>query len=195
MLGATVGYSGTLPEAQPRRQIWLTGLAFMGGTMFALAALGAATGFISQAVGASLGVYWKLFAGSVMVLFGLATLNLLPFTLPRLGMAAGRVPDGAGKAMVYGLALGGGSTACSTGCNPVLPVVLGVVALQGHMLWGAAILATFAFGYSLPLTGGLLGLGLGIDKLTTGARRFLPIVRRVAGALLLIVGFYLLATA
>lgn len=31
---------------------------------------------------AFLGRYWKLFAGLVAVLFGLATLKLLPFTLP-----------------------------------------------------------------------------------------------------------------
>lgn len=197
VIAAIAGYSGSQVNRTRRRDVWVAGLAFMAGTIIALAAIGAVTGFVSQTVGSTLGKYWQLFAGLVMVVFGLAALGFLPFRLrlPKFGSAAGAMPDGTGKAMMYGLAIGGGTSACAAGCSPVLPVVLGVVALQGRAWWGAVILSAFAIGYSLPLAGGLVGLSLGFEKLGSIIRRFGSAIKIVAGLLLIGVGFYLLATA
>jgi cytochrome c biogenesis protein CcdA len=90
--------------------------------------------------------------------------------------------------------VGGGAAACSVCCNPVLPVVLAVTTIQGHALWGAAILTVFSIGYSLPIAGVLVGLGLGVRRLTTVVQRVTPIIQKVAGILLIVVGFSLLAT-
>jgi cytochrome c biogenesis protein CcdA len=195
VLGAVAGYSGTLGEQRNRRNLLRGGSFFMLGTIVALAALGAVTGFVSQVAGASLGRYRKLFAGFTMIFFGLASLNLLPFKLPRPLSLSRAVPGGGVKTMVYGLALGGGTTACTAGCNPILPVALGMATLQGRTLWGAFLLGAFALGYSLPLTGALVGLGLGFGKLTAAAQKYSPAIKVVAGAMLIGVGFYLLATA
>lgn len=167
----------------------------MLGTVVALGILGAITGFISQTVGNSIGSYWKLFAGFALVFFGLASLNLLPFRLPRFGKTTGTVPEGPVKAIIFGFTVGGGSTACSAFCSPVLPMALGVVTLQGHTLWGVAILATFAVGWSLPLAAGLVGLGLGLGKLTSALQKAAPIVKTAGGIVLIGAGFYLLGTA
>ena len=78
-VGAIAGYSGSTSQKRARRDILVCGLFFMLGTAVALAIIGGVTGLISQTVGSSLGTYWKLFAGLVMVAFGLASLNLLPF--------------------------------------------------------------------------------------------------------------------
>ena len=196
VLGAIAGFSGVISEDSKKRNVLFGGLCFMFGTIVALAVLGAVTGFVSQVAGAALGVYWKFFAGLIMVLFGLAVLDFLPFNLPKLGIAGRTMPrklSGAG-AMIYGFAIGGTTTACSVGCNPALLVALGTVTLQGHTLWGAAILATFAVGYSLPFTGALIGLGLGFGKLTSRTQKITPIINTVAGGVLIAVGFYLLAT-
>jgi cytochrome c biogenesis protein CcdA len=165
VIAVVAGYSGTESEKRSRRDILVGGLFFMLGAFVALAILGAVTGLISQTVGSTLGVYWKLFAGLAMVLFGLATLRLLPFKLPRLGSASGTMPKGTVKAMVFGFVVGGGITACSACCNPALFVALGMATLKGQTAWGAAVMAAFAVGYSLPLGAAVVGLGLGFGKL------------------------------
>ena len=194
VIAAVAGYSGTQSEKRNRRDILIGGLFFMLGAFVALATLGAVTGLVSQTVGSTLGVYWKLFAGLVMVLFGLATLKLIPFKLPKFGSTTGTMPGGTAKAMVYGFAVGGGITACSACCNPALFVALGMATLQGRTVWGAAIMAAFAVGYSLPLTGAVVGLGFGFGKLGSVTRKLAPAINATAGILLIAVGFYLLAT-
>ena len=196
MLAAVAGYSGSLGGSGGRRRDVVTGgLFFMLGTIVALAAIGTVAGFVSQTVGSSLGKYWKLFAGLVMILLGITSLGLLPFGIPKLGLASRAVPKGPRGAMLFGFALGGGLTACSAGCNPALFVALGMATLQGRTAWGPAILGVFAVGYSLPVAAGLIGLGLGLGKLSSAVQRSAPVIKIVTGSLLVGVGFYLLATA
>ncbi len=190
-LGAIVGYSGSR-EDMSRRATMLAGLFFMVGTIIALAALGGVAGFVSQMAGTALGRYWKIFAGLAMILFGLAALNLVPFKLPSVTLTGRAVPGGPLGAALFGLVVGGSATACSAGCNPVLPVALGIATLQGHTLWGAAILGAFAVGFSLPLTAILLGLSFGKSALK--AQKATTVIRITGGVLLVGVGFYLLAT-
>lgn len=195
VLGAVTGYSGVIGVKAERKQVILDGLSFMLGSAVALAALGAAAGLVGQTASSSLGVYWHLLAGFVMIIVGLSSLDLLPFRLPlprTVSIAAGKGRMGA---LAYGFAIGGGTGACSAVCNPVLPIALGVAAFQGQVAWGAATLAAFALGYSLPLTLGLVGLGLGFSKLASVMRGSAHTLKAFAGALLIGFGFYLLATA
>ena len=192
--GAIAGYSGDLSRQGGRRAILLGALFFMIGTTVALAALGAVTGLISQAVGAVFGIYWKLFAGVVLIVFGLATLRVLPFSFRMFGSKPSSLPRTNAMAIVYGLAIGGGLTTCAVACNPALYMALGLATLQGRSVWGAAVMAAFALGYSLPLAAAVVGLGLGLGRLSRFARWAAPVVKVVAGALLIASGFYLLAT-
>jgi cytochrome c-type biogenesis protein len=194
VLAAIAGYSGAVGSDTDRRALLVSALFFMIGTVGAFAALGAVSGFVGQVAGASLGLYWKLFAGGILVLFGVITLGLLPFDLSRFGFTGKTGHIRSSGATVYGLAVGGGAAACSVGCNPVLPVALAVTTLQGHTLWGAAILAVFSIGYSLPIVGVLVGMGLGVRRLTSAIQRITPVMQNVAGVLLIVLGFYLLAT-
>jgi len=102
---------------------------------------------------------------------------------------------GLAGSMVYGLAIGGASTACSACCNPVLPVALWLSTVQGSVLLGAGMLGLFAIGYSLPLALGLVGIGMGIKKISRLSERFGSSMRYTAGAVMIGVGFYMLATA
>ena len=194
ILAAIAGYSGTFGGSSDRQGLLLGAAFFMIGTVGAFAALGAVSGFVGSVAGASLGFYWKLFAGFIMVIFGLIGLDLLPFDSSRLGFTGNFWKRRSSGATLYGLAIGGGAAGCSLCCNPVLPVVLAVTTVQGNMFWGAAILTAFALGYGLPMAGGLVGLGLGMGKLTSVLQRGAPVIRTVAGGLLIVMGFYLLAT-
>ena len=81
-MGMLVAYSGTREDAN-RRAALVSAVSFLIGTTLALIILGFVAGLVGQTAQAFLGRYWKLFAGVVAVLFGLATLKLLPFKLPQ----------------------------------------------------------------------------------------------------------------
>ncbi len=193
LLGAITGYSGTFTGIANRHAVLRGALFFMLGTISAFAALGAVSALIGHVAGASLGFYWKIIAGFVMVLFGLATLNLLPFSLVGSGLGPKQFKNLPGGSNFQGFALGGAAAACSVCCNPVLPVVLAVTTLHGRILWGASILTTFSCGYSLPMTGGIVGMGLGFGNLGTAIQKINPLIKTVSGVLLIFFGFYLLA--
>jgi cytochrome c biogenesis protein CcdA len=194
VVGAVAGYAGTIGTQNSRRELLLVGLFFMLGTTISLAIIGALSGFIGHVISASLGNYWRLVAGLFMVLFGLITLGLAPLKIPSINLNKRVVSRGAMGAAVYGLIIGGASTACSIGCNPLLGMVIGATVLKGSAVAGAAMFAVFALGYSLPLAAGLVGIGYGLGRLGNVAQRIMPAIRVCSGVLLIGVGFYLLIT-
>jgi len=195
VIGAVAGYAGTLGERLSRRRLMLVGLFFTIGTMVSLAGLGLVTGLLGQAAGASAGAYWRFAAGLVLVVFGLINVRLLRFNAPKSDPGRRALEGSAGGAMVYGLVVGGATAACAVCCNPLLPMAVGAAVLKGAPVMGAALLAGFGLGYSLPLAAGLVGIGFGLSRLGNAAQRVMPAMRVGVGVLLLAVGFYLLATA
>ena len=193
IFGAIVGYSGAGKRGS-RRAVLLTAVFFMVGTIIALIVLGSVAGFIGQAARIGLGKYWQVFAGLIAVLFGLATLNLLPFGLLKTRTSESRAqPQGLFGAAVFGLVMGGGISAFSLCCNPGIFIVLGVIVLKGYNLWAMAILVAYAIGFSLPLGAAVLGVSFG--KMAVKAKKADTAIRIVAGGLLIVAGFYLLASA
>jgi cytochrome c biogenesis protein CcdA len=192
-MGMLVAYSGTRQDAN-RRMAFTSSVWFMVGTALALILLGFVAGLIGQAAQAFLGRYWKLFAGAVAILLGLATLKLLPFNLPSRAQKDGEPSLSGGKmgAALGGLFLGGGVAACSLPCNPGIFVVIGASVLMGQIVWGMALMAAFGVGFSLPLGAILFGVSFG--KASLKAQKAEAVIRNIAGALLVCAGFYLLAT-
>ena len=192
-MGMLVAFSGTRQDTTRRSAVLSAGW-FLAGTVLALTILGLVAGLIGQSAQAFLGRYWRLFAGVVAVLFGLATLELLPFKL------SGRVPKnsapsaGGGRmgAALGGLFLGGGVAACSLPCNPGIFIVIGASVLMGKLAWGMFLMAAFAVGFGLPLAVLLCGVSFG--KMAIKARKVEHAIRYIAGVLLVGAGFYLLAT-
>jgi cytochrome c biogenesis protein CcdA len=192
VLGAVVGYSGTRDKTGWRVTL-LAGLSFMLGTIIATVILGSVAGFIGQVAQGTLGRYWKLFAGLIIILFGLGTLRLLPFELPKRQAPEGKSrPRGLFAAAVFGFIVGGGIGFCSLPCNPGIFIVLGVTVLQGYTLWTIALLVCYAVGFSLPLAALMLGASFG--KSVARAKTAITTIRIVAGVLLIGAGFYFLAT-
>jgi cytochrome c biogenesis protein CcdA len=191
IFGAIVGYSGT-QEAKSHRANLLIAFFFMLGATIALIILGVVAGFIGQVAQATLGRYWKVFAGAIAIFFGLATLNLLPFKLPGRPSEGKARPKGLFGAAVFGLVVGGAVSVGSVCCNPGLFIVLGVVTLHGYSLWAMVILAAYAIGFSLPLAAIVLGVSFG--KMMARAKVADTAIRTVGGVLLIAAGFYFLAT-
>lgn len=191
LLGAIVGYSGTR-EDRDRRTRLLAALFFMLGTIIALVLLGTVAGFIGQVAQDIMGKYWRVFAGLIAILVGLAALKLLPFKLPTKTTASNSRPKGFLSAAAFGLVMGGGVCVASLACNPGIFIVLGVAVLQGYTLWGMCIMAAYAVGFSLPLA--LIMLGASFGKSAIQAKKTEGVIRIIAGALLIIAGFYFLWT-
>jgi len=192
-MGMLVAYSGTRQDTN-RQKAFSSAISFMVGTTLALIVLGFVAGFVGQAAQALLGRYWKLFAGVIAVLLGLAALKLLPVKLPQFTRSAEArsARQGTAGAIVVGLLMGGGVAAASMPCNPGIYVVIGASILLGHVLWGMVLMAAFGLGFSLPLGAILFGVSFG--KASIKAQKAEAAIRGVAGVVLVGAGFYLLAT-
>ncbi len=192
MLGAIVGYSGTRKESN-RKTIFQAALFFMLGTIIATVILGGLAGFAGQLAQTSFGRYWKLFAGILAIIIGLATLKLLPFKLPQIKTATRTTePKGFLGAAVFGLVVGGGIVVFSMPCNPGIFVVITVAMLNGFGLWTIALLVAYATGFSLPLAAVMLGVSFG--KSAVKAQKAEAVIRTIAGIILIAAGFYFLKT-
>jgi cytochrome c biogenesis protein CcdA len=192
-MGMLAAYSGTREDAN-RRTAFASAIAFMIGTTLALIVLGIVAGFVGQAAQALLGRYWKLFAGVMAVVLGLAALKMLPLKLPQLVRKTETRSAGQGilGTVLVGLLMGGGVAAASLPCNPGIFIVIGASILMGHILWGMVLMAAFGVGFSLPLGAILFGVAFG--KASLKAQKAEAAIRVVAGVLLVGAGFYLLAT-
>jgi len=192
-MGMLVAYSGTREDAN-RKNAVVSAISFMIGTTLALIVLGLVAGLVGQTAQALLGKYWKLFAGFMAVVLGLVALKLLPLKLPQLRRKTEVRSTGPGMlgTVLVGLLMGGGVAAASLPCNPGIFVVIGASIVMGHTLWGMVLMAAFGVGFSLPLGAILFGVAFG--KASLKAQKAEAIIRVVAGALLVVAGFYLLAT-
>jgi cytochrome c biogenesis protein CcdA len=192
-MGMLVAYSGTREETN-RKTALASAISFMIGTTLALIILGFVAGFVGQTAQAMLGRYWKLFAGFIAVVLGLAALKMLPLKLPQLVQNTKKrsAEHGIFATAIVGLLMGGGVAASSLPCNPGIFIVLGAAVLQGHILWGMALMAAFSIGFSLPLSAILFGVSWG--KASIKAQKAEAAIRGIAGVLLVCAGFYLLAT-
>jgi len=192
VLGAVVGYAG-MQENIDKRSNLLAAFFFMIGTIISLLILGSVAGLVGQVAQSVLGGYWKIFAGIVAIFIGLGAMNLLPFKIPG---SEGRLLQtrkrGLLEAAIVGFVMGGAISVCSLGCNPGILIIMGVAVLQKYTLWMYSLLSAYAIGFSLPLAALMLGISL-----SRSAVRFKEadrVIRFVAGAVFIAVGFYFLGT-
>ena len=190
-MGILIGYSGSREEKNRQAAVGSV-VFFTVGTIISLMVIGGIAGFVGQTAQLSLGGYWKIFAGVIAILFGLATLKLLPFNLPAFSTTTSTNRFSKLGPAAAGLLMGGGVAASSLPCNPGIFIVLGAAILQGQVLWAILLLALYAIGFSIPLGAVLLGVSLGKTALLS--QNTDKAIRWISGCILLIAGFYLLAT-
>jgi cytochrome c-type biogenesis protein len=194
IIGVVAGYSGASSTTSNTRSVIWKGLAFLIGTIVSMAIIGTLFGFAGKWISDSFGNYWKIAAGLIAILFGLYSMDLVPFKLPAVSIKAADSHQNIFTAVVFGLAVGGLSAACNSCCNPFFPVILAASFLKGSAVWGLMMLATFAMGFGLPLAIMIVGVSLGMGKMSKTLSLLATILKYVGGIVLVALGFYLLIT-
>lgn len=158
--------------------------------------LGISTVFVSMGAGAgALGsllnnAYVTIAAGLVVVLMGLYMADVL--TIPALQRTRQINPNkirarGVVGAFLLGLAFSFGWTPC---VGPILGTILTMAASVGGAVPGALLLLVYSIGLCLPFAVLTLASDLILSRIK-GLGRYLDIIRRIGGALLVIMGLWM----
>ncbi len=194
IIGVVAGYSGASPVTGKTKLLIWKGFAFLLGTIISMSVIGALFGFAGKWISDSLGIYWKIAAGLVAIIFGLYSMELVPFKLPGIAIKPKESQQNVFSAIIFGLAVGGLSAACNSCCNPFFPVILAASFVKGSAVWGFMMLTTFALGFGLPLATMIVGVSLGLGKISKALSLVVQIAKYVGGFALVALGFYLLFT-
>jgi len=194
VLGVVGGYTGTLSATGKTKAVVVSSVFFLAGTVIALSAVGCLIGFASEFVNATMGDYWKIAAGLIAIFFGVYTLDILPFKIKGITPHFQNQKNGMAGAILFGFVIGGTASLGSLCCNPIFPVVMGASFLKGSALWGFALLFFYALGYGITLAAAILGVGLGLGKISKLLSKFAVVIKYAGGITLIILGFYLLIT-
>jgi cytochrome c-type biogenesis protein len=189
-----IGYTGSSKTGK-RRQLLTAAGAFALSSVVALGALGAVMSFAGGDIMTStgrLGFYVKKVLGFAAIILGLSALDWLPMRFPSFKVSTEKLPGGTMGALMLGATVGLATAGCAAACSPLqLPIVLGLAALRGQVLEGTIILVVFAIGFVAPLVAVMLGLGMG--RATKFMEKMDKPLRYISGALLLLLGFWLLS--
>jgi cytochrome c-type biogenesis protein len=183
--GMSVSALTTEVDAVTRRRIILHSLAFVVGFSAVFVALGASF----SAAGGFLLDYrdWiRIAGGSLIIVFGLYIAGLLKVgVLGRYQQIQLRQkPAGYLGTLVVGVTFAVGWTPC---VGPILGSILSLAGTAETVKRGIALLVAYSAGLGVPFLLSSIALG-GFLKFFKRYRPFIPVVERVAGALLVIVG-------
>lgn len=190
MVPITAGIVGRLSNT--RGQATLNSLLYVLGlalTYAMLGALAATTGHLFGSVASH--PLALLFVGLLCMVFGLGMLGWIP--LPQLAPAIA-VPESRLGRPLATFAMGAVSGLVMAPCtSPVLGILLIYIAAQGQALWGALLMAVFAFGMSslLILVGSLSGCLSVLPK----AGPWMNVVKYALAALMMASAAYFAALA
>jgi cytochrome c biogenesis protein CcdA len=194
LFAVVAGYSGSFSGEDKNKAALPGGLAFLTGAVISMALMGALFGYAGRLMGETPGNWWKIVTGIICIVFGLWAMDFLPFRIPSIRIGKKNPKPGILPAIIFGLTVGGISTAFNSCCNPVFPVILAASFIKGSSFWGLLMLTVFALGYALPLALGFTGIRWGLGKLAGPAGKFSKIIPYVGGTILVVMGFYFLLT-
>jgi cytochrome c-type biogenesis protein len=182
-----VGYVGGAQDL-PRRRAFALSLAFAIGLAITFMLLGVLAALVGAWIGAGSNGWYYLVAG-ICFLIGLQMLDVLHLDLPLLfGGLRERIGwKGVPGALALGLISGLVASQCAT---PVLAAILTYVMAKGALLYGATLLFVYALGRGAPVV--LAGTFTGVMKNFQQIGRWSPVIEKVSGVIVLMVGFYFL---
>jgi len=178
-----VGFVGGYSDGD-RVRAFRYSLAFILGLSLTFTAFGAAAGLLGTMFG-TLGGPWYLIAGGIALVMGGQMMGLYEIRLPVRRDFKPRQGGIAGS-FLLGLFFGVVSSPCAT---PVLVVILTLVAGKGQVLYGIALLFTYAVGHCLLMlfAGTFTGFVEGFVK-ARGVVNFSLWSKRVSGGIVALVG-------
>ena len=194
IFAVVAGYSGTLHATGKTRNALWSGLAFLTGALVSMAIIGGILGYAGGVLTNSFANYWKIAAGLICILFGLYSMDLLPLKMPSIRIKSENRKTGIISAIIFGLTVGGLSSAFNTCCNPLFPIVLAASFVKASFIWGMIMLSVFALGYAAPLSLAIVGVRIGLGKLSDKVSIVVNVIKYAGGILLILMGFYFLVT-
>jgi cytochrome c-type biogenesis protein len=190
-LGFITGMSlDDLREGSNRRAAVVPALFFVAGFSLIFLLMGASATLIGQVLLRYQD--WIARVGGVLVLlFGLHLLGVLRFGAlmreRRFHLSAS--PSGYAGAAVAGVAFGAGWTPC---LGPVLGALLTYASARATLGAGLLLLGGYAAGLALPFVVAAFATGAFLNA-SRNFRRFIPVVEKVSGAVLLVVGLLMVS--
>lgn len=190
-LGYLSGYAITQPGTRSRQErlyIVLHAIFFVLGFTLVFTLLGVAAG----AVGALLrGAWLRVIGGLLVIFFGLTILEVLH--VPALYRSAqldwrAKREWGFASSLLIGMVFAAGWTPC---VGPALTSILTLSATQSTAAQGAGLLAVYSLGVGLPF---ILAAVLvdQVGTLLTRLQRYLPLIHKATGILLILMGIIIL---
>ena len=182
-----VGFVGGYADGD-RRKAFRYSLAFIFGLSLTFTAFGAAAGLLGTMFG-TLGGPWYLIAGAVALAMGGQMMGLYNIRLP-IRRDFRPKQGGIVGSFLLGLFFGVVSSPCAT---PVLVVILTYVATKGKVIYGTALLFTYAVGHCMLMlaAGTFTGFVESFVK-ARGVINFSAWARRLGGFVVAMAGCYLL---
>jgi cytochrome c biogenesis protein CcdA len=182
-----IGFVGGYADGD-RWKAFRYSLAFILGLSLTFTAFGAAAGLLGTMFG-TLGGWWYVAAGTVALVMGGQMMGLYEIRLP-VKREFRPKQGGIIGSFLLGLFFGVVSSPCAT---PVLVVILTLVATKREVLYGIALLFTYALGHTLLMlfAGTFTGFVEGFVK-ARGVVDFSSWTKRLGGFIVALVGGYLL---
>ena len=188
MIPITAGVLGGGVAGRPRRAVLAATTAYVLGLALVYATLGLVAGLTGSLFGTISSNRWAYFTiGNLLLIFGLAMLEVIPVAAPQRLLAwAGRV---AGGSIPGAFLMGATSGLVAAPCGaPAFAAVLVFVATTRSAVLGFAYLFVFSLGMTAVLVA--VGLSAGLLASLPRSGRWMVMVKKGAGVMLLAVAEY-----
>lgn len=189
MIPITAGViAGTAGEDAPRRRIILLTLTYVAGLALLYAVLGLIAGLSGTLFGTVSASPWARFAiGNMLLIFGLAMLDVFPVRVPQRLTAWAAGLGGGTYPAVFLLGATSGIVAAPCGA-PAFAAVLTFVAATGSAALGFLYLFVFSLGMTALLV--VVGVFSGALARLPRSGQWMVWVKRVAGVILIAMAEY-----
>jgi cytochrome c-type biogenesis protein len=149
-------------------------------------------GVIAALLGGIIGVVgrvWYYLVALVFIVMGAQWLGIIALPLPDLAATLREKvgPRGLLGALLLGLVSGLVASGCAT---PALAAILTLVMSKGAILYGAGLLLVYGLGRGVPIV--ILGGLAGLVRARADVMRWGALLERVSGALMIVIGLYIL---
>lgn len=172
-----------------RATVVLNALAFIAGFSLVFVAMGASVSLLGEWLFTYRRIVQQV-GGVLIIVFGLYLLGVLrlPFLMRQVQIPLGSKPGGLFGSVVVGVTFAAGWTPC---VGPVLGSILTLAGATQTIDRGVLLLGAYSAGLAVPFLASALAFGQFL-RFFARFKRFLPVVDRVAGLLLIGIGLLLI---